>query len=64
MSHLSSEVHPPKFITSGCTNHFSSPSFPKDFKPQLEPETTDSKAEELPTNPNQGNPVDRYGRSS
>ncbi|KAM6570182.1 hypothetical protein CsatB_018167 [Cannabis sativa] len=64
MSHLSSEVCPPKLITLGCTNHSSSPYVPKDFKPQLEPETMDSKAEELPADPNQGNPVDRYVRSS
>ncbi|KAM6569109.1 hypothetical protein CsatB_017094 [Cannabis sativa] len=64
MSHLSSEIYPSKFITSECTNHFSSLCIPKDFRPQFELETKDSRAEELLTNPNQGNPVDRYGRSS
>ncbi|KAM6567192.1 hypothetical protein CsatA_026320 [Cannabis sativa] len=62
MPYLSSGVYPPKLIIQGCNNHF--PFVPKNFKPQLELETMDSKVEELPTNPNQGNPVARYGRSS
>ncbi|KAM6596358.1 hypothetical protein CsatA_006882 [Cannabis sativa] len=63
MFHLSSEFHLPKFITPGCTNHFFSLFIPMGFKTQLEPETTDSKAEELLSYPNQGNPIDRYERS-
>ncbi|KAM6587008.1 hypothetical protein CsatA_009613 [Cannabis sativa] len=62
MSLLSSEVHSPKVIIPGCTNH--SPFVPKNFKPQLEPKKMDSKVEELTTNPNQENFIARYGRSS
>ncbi|KAM6590515.1 hypothetical protein CsatA_013120 [Cannabis sativa] len=61
MSILSLKVHPSKFIIPRCTNQF--PFVHTDFKPQLEPETMDSKAEELPTNLNYGNPIACHGRS-
>ncbi|KAM6551114.1 hypothetical protein CsatB_000922 [Cannabis sativa] len=62
MSLLSSKVYPPRLIIPRCTNQF--PFVPTDFKPQSESEMMDCKAKELPTNPNQGNPVTCHGRSS
>ncbi|KAM6551800.1 hypothetical protein CsatB_001608 [Cannabis sativa] len=59
---LSSEVYLPRLIIPRCTNQFLF--VPTDFKPQPEPETMDSRAKELLTNPNQGNPVTCHGRSS
>ncbi|KAM6543290.1 hypothetical protein CsatB_007737 [Cannabis sativa] len=64
MSHPNSETCPSKFVTPECTNHFSSPYAPNNFKPQFKSKTKDSKAVELPINPNQGDVVDRYGKSS
>ncbi|KAM6577974.1 hypothetical protein CsatB_029811 [Cannabis sativa] len=62
ISLLSSEVYSPRLIIPRCTNQF--PFVPTNFKPQPEPKTMDSRDEELPTNPNQGNPLTYHGRSS
>ncbi|KAM6569519.1 hypothetical protein CsatB_017504 [Cannabis sativa] len=64
MSHPGSEIYPSKLVTLEYTNHFSSPYVFKNFKPQFKLETKDSTAEDHPINPNQGDTVDRYKRSS
>uniref|UniRef100_A0A803NIT8 Uncharacterized protein n=1 Tax=Cannabis sativa TaxID=3483 RepID=A0A803NIT8_CANSA len=63
MSHPGSKIYSSRLVMLEYTNRFSSPYVPKNFKPQFKLETKDSKTEDHPFNPNQGDTVDRYRQS-